>query len=1300
MSPLATSSRLSYSSTVTHAGSSDTGSGKIQRGKENQFIYRYGSKLHAYDREKAPYPSSFDKNVVELQCLDHAMVVASKGSATFINFKKHNNPKRCLDIGTGLGLWVISSAKSWTDCTFVGFDMMNIQVPLDTLERSVAERIEWVHGNLLRTKLPFDNDEFDHVHMEALAFGIPENKWGSLFEELRRVMRPGATIEILEEDAIFPILPRWFTDPLHAHARGPSAHFPDGSERLACPPPFHSDQLSHEHELLEQLYGDVFTNRFINPSPTSSLPGYFTAFFDHVLLPPVLIFPMPPLPPLPPLPGSTVASVAHSETPESAHEPHSLLPPLHVDTSVDFSLSHSPTSTFPTTPVSHKDISRAPSQSSLNPIVERVKSASIASIKSNSDSHSSGSSRTGKRPSVMLFATPEEGTSVGGENAIELIPMDNVAAQDEHSLYMHLYRTVTFVLSLKEAMWDELRVRIESRNQSLKRYGWEDGDYDEDISRAKFEAMVEQYESDMRARISLWHCLVKNGWEYPTRDTLSKAEMIEETRLRQDILEARLSAETEEEEPPCRRVTPRHRSKSSTDYMSIMLPVEKHEPDSLLHRHRLLRYSLKQRDNVSEEHPVLYSFRYIPGSIYDADTYNTANDHVSRPTAMPFQRREDNRDIDGRKYRDYPTPHPRKDSGNDSYFSVDREAKVDMKEPSTRGRSKSVSDRNGFARPPLSSRASSLDSRAQSINPRVERTFSSLEAGEDRSQRKKGRGVVASLIQYGLAGQESCDDRSTLDDRATPKKGLLRRFSISSVFTADGDDPKRQQGPGRRQSLSYRDRCLLRRGQRRAEIVRHVESYVERQKFILRLAKALLSFGAPSHRIESQLLSAAEILDVHAAFVHFPNLIIVTFMDSDTRTSETHFVRAGGRVALTSLHKVHLVYRDVLHDKIGTKEGCEQLKKILQARPLYNIWIRCVFAFICASIICALSFGGSLADMFVSGLSASVLQYLGLNAAAKSSIYANVYEISVSIIVSFIARLLATLPHNIFCYSAISSAGVVLILPGFTILIAALELTSRNIMCGSVRMVYAIIYTLFLGFGLTIGSDFYLLVNPAARRSMAATAMLDSETYHGHILANNASLPLSMLGGTFTFMQAPESGISHVIKGCYRGPSWPWYRQPFPWWTMLFLVPIYSTCSSLANLQTIRSVQLPVMVTFSCAAYAANKGANYLISDRSDIVSAFGALIIGLCGNIYSRLVGGTAFTSMVTGVLFLVPSAIGNGGGLIQNYDSSSAQYSGSFELGIRMIQVAIGVTIGLFVSQIMVYALGRRKNAAHFAF
>ena len=111
-----------------------------------------------------------------------------------------------------------------------------------------------------------------------------------------------------------------------------------------------------------------------------------------------------------------------------------------------------------------------------------------------------------------------------------------------------------------------------------------------------------------------------------------------------------------------------------------------------------------------------------------------------------------------------------------------------------------------------------------------------------------------------------------------------------------------------------------------------------------------------------------------------------------------------------------------------------------------------------------------------------------------------------------------------------------------------------------------------------------------------------------------------------------------MSAGCYRHPSWPWYRQPFPWWTIFLIVPLYSACSSLSNLQSYRSWQLLIMVAFSCCAYAANKAATLYLSDRGDIVSAAGALVIGILGNFYSRLVRGTAFTSMVTGVLFLVP--------------------------------------------------------------
>ncbi|KAJ6627094.1 DUF1212-domain-containing protein [Mycena sp. CBHHK59/15] len=403
-----------------------------------------------------------------------------------------------------------------------------------------------------------------------------------------------------------------------------------------------------------------------------------------------------------------------------------------------------------------------------------------------------------------------------------------------------------------------------------------------------------------------------------------------------------------------------------------------------------------------------------------------------------------------------------------------------------------------------------------------------------------------------------------------------------------------------------------------------------------------MSFGAPSHRIESQLAAASKVLDTRAEFVHLPNIIIVTIRNGNTALLEP--------ISSAQLAEfLHYILRAVLHDTMSCKFGTDALRSLLRAPPIYSLWLRCCLAFICASILCVLAFGGSVLDMYVSGSCAFVLQYLGLNAANKSSMYANVYEISVTIIVAFLARGLSSIP--ILCYGAVSSAGVVVVLPGFTILVSALELMSKNMFCGSSGL-NVNEHRVFQGFGLTIGSDLYLVID----------------------------------------------------HRCIRDPRWGWVRQPLPWWTMFLLVPMYSICSSLSNLQNAKTwhgrKQLAIMVTFSCCSWSANKATSLVLPNRTDIISAAGAFVIGCLGNGYSRLFRGTAFTSMVTGVLFLVPSGIAQGGGLTQTYRNSADQYSNGFSLALRMISVACGVTIGLFVSQVLVYLFGSSKHVAHFAF
>jgi uncharacterized membrane protein YjjP (DUF1212 family) len=132
--------------------------------------------------------------------------------------------------------------------------------------------------------------------------------------------------------------------------------------------------------------------------------------------------------------------------------------------------------------------------------------------------------------------------------------------------------------------------------------------------------------------------------------------------------------------------------------------------------------------------------------------------------------------------------------------------------------------------------------------------------------------------------------------------------------------------------------------------------------------------------------------DIIPEFVHLPNMIIMTFHNTENSLTSTHFVRASGKIALTNMHRVHSVYRDVTRDNVGALAGAQALKAIMSCEPIYPLHWRCLFAFCSAFLLCGISFGGNFPDMVIGGVCASLLQYLGLSAVKKSTLYANVYE--------------------------------------------------------------------------------------------------------------------------------------------------------------------------------------------------------------------------------------------------------------------------------------------------------------------
>lgn len=439
----------------------------------------------------------------------------------------------------------------------------------------------------------------------------------------------------------------------------------------------------------------------------------------------------------------------------------------------------------------------------------------------------------------------------------------------------------------------------------------------------------------------------------------------------------------------------------------------------------------------------------------------------------------------------------------------------------------------------------------------------------------------------------------------------------------------------------------------------------ERQKLILKLARALMLFGAPSHRVESQLNALSQVLDVDGQFIHFPGIVIASFGDIDNHTSECHFVKSKTELALGHLNEIHTIYKGVIMDSMTVHEATGELNRLLKAKPEWSILSRVAFNTIRCGIIAPMAFGGSFVDIFVAGAFGGALTFTQLTFAGSNPMFSNVFEITAAIVISLLARVLSV--QSVFCYQAVASAGLCLVLPGYIILCGSLELASKNMIAGSVRLVYAIIYSLFIGFGIAIGSDLYFVFDPKARKAIYVPLDTQTQVQGSFTFANET---MAHWSGQFTFSNGTKSALNVGSINCERLPEWPWYRQPLdPLFNILF-VPLFAFLGCFSLLHPFKSREVPVSVVIACVGYGVNLLANHYIFGRSDVVSAIGSFVIGLLGNVYSRVCNATAFTAMTVAVLFLVPNGLAMAGGLAMTYKGSDGDlYSNGLSIGLRMV-------------------------------
>lgn len=118
----------------------------------------------------------------------------------------------------------------------------------------------------------------------------------------------------------------------------------------------------------------------------------------------------------------------------------------------------------------------------------------------------------------------------------------------------------------------------------------------------------------------------------------------------------------------------------------------------------------------------------------------------------------------------------------------------------------------------------------------------------------------------------------------------------------------------------------------------HIAETLSRQKYLLKLCRALMSYGAPTHRLEEYMKMTARVLEIDGQFLYIPGCMIVSFDDASTRTTEVKLVREAQGVNLGKLKDVHEIYKEVVHDIIGVEEATQRLDAVFNAKKKHNPW--------------------------------------------------------------------------------------------------------------------------------------------------------------------------------------------------------------------------------------------------------------------------------------------------------------------------------------------------------------------------
>ncbi|KAG2203824.1 hypothetical protein INT46_008021 [Mucor plumbeus] len=457
---------------------------------------------------------------------------------------------------------------------------------------------------------------------------------------------------------------------------------------------------------------------------------------------------------------------------------------------------------------------------------------------------------------------------------------------------------------------------------------------------------------------------------------------------------------------------------------------------------------------------------------------------------------------------------------------------------------------------------------------------------------------------------------------------MSRRSSIDSMFTtASQFEP-----------ITLEDRI---------RITFEIANILQKQEFLRKLVKCLMLYGAPAHRLEYILRTVSRTLGVDAEYVYIPNVMFLTFFDQSTHTTETHFIRSPQLFDMHKLGEIYRLEKLISHGEVSVDEALEFIDKVTNEPQFYPIWLN-PFVYAIASFCgCVMFYGGRFKEGGLSAAMAIFFAFYELFSGRFMS-FQPIWEITICIFIGFVSR--AVWQYG-FCFTPVAFASFIVILPGYSMAVALVELVSRQLVCGVIRLVYAIIYSFLLGYGIEMGSEIFGAIRPES-----VSAQGQSEAC---VNATNSSTCVTIIPQAFYFLTVPLFAVAYCVYLRARIPRWP-------------IMIVVAACGFVTN------------YALSCYAEA-----------PSQVLQVVPAFVVGLLGNLLSKFTGKMSLDAVILGIFYLVPGSLGLKAALGFFGQSATGEFANQGAgFALSMIETSIGITVGLFIATLIVYPKGTQHT------